>query len=229
MSDERSEIEKFDQVAGEYSQLHADTISASGEPVGYFAQYKIDRVKRLGVPEGASVLDYGCGIGNITELLVENFSHVVGFDPSTGSLEVARGRMPDTSFFHDSSAVPDSAFDVVMLAGVLHHVPPSDRLAVVSDALGKVKPGGRVIVFEHNPYNPLTRRVVDSCPFDDDAILLRPREVRSVLTEAGASAVKQDYIVFFPRALAALRPLEPALGFFVLGAQTMTVGIRKHA
>lgn len=229
MSDEQSEIEKFDQVANEYSQLHADTISASGEPVGYFAQYKIDRVKRLGVPESASVLDYGCGIGNITELLVENFAHIVGFDPSTGSLEVARERMPDTDFFHESGSVPDSAFDVAILAGVLHHVPPAERLVVVSDALSKVKPGGRVIVFEHNPYNPLTRRVVDRCAFDDDAILLRPREVRSVLRQAGATAVKQDYIVFFPRALAALRPLEPALGFFALGAQTMTVGIRALA
>jgi SAM-dependent methyltransferase len=217
---------KFDEVASQYDEIHAKGMSPSGEPSGYFAQYKIDRLKRLGVTADASVLDFGCGVGNITELLAENFSSVVGYDPSVGSLEVARKRLPGLTFYSDENLLPKAKFDVVVLAGVMHHVSPDERHAVISRARDALKAGGRLVIFEHNPYNPITRRVVDNCPFDEDAILLPPREVRGVLTAAGLVDVKQAFIVFFPHALAFLRRLEPAIGFFPLGAQTMTVGVR---
>ncbi|HEX4400976.1 MAG TPA: class I SAM-dependent methyltransferase [Galbitalea sp.] len=218
---------KFDEVASQYDDIHAKGMSPSGEPSGYFAQYKIDRLKRLSVTADASVLDFGCGVGNVTELLAENFSSVVGYDPSAGSLEVARKRLPGLTFYSDENLLPRAEFDVVVLAGVMHHVSPDQRHAVITRASDTLKAGGRLVVFEHNPYNPVTRRVVDNCPFDEDAILLPPREVRSVLTAAGLDDVKQAFIVFFPHALAFLRKLEPAIGFFPLGAQTMTVGVRR--
>ena len=82
-------------------------------------------------------------------------------------------------------------------------------------------------MFEHNPWNPVTRRAVADCPFDDDAILLWPRELRSLFREAGYEDVRQDFIVFFPRSLALLRPLEPKLRWLFLGGQTMTIGSER--
>jgi SAM-dependent methyltransferase len=218
--------EIFDELAPNYSEIHAKGMSLSGEPSGYFAQYKIDRLKALGVSAEASVLDFGCGIGNITELLVENFSSVEGYDPSAGSVEIARKRLPSVTFYSDAALIPKAKVDVVILAGVMHHVPPAERELVVGQSRDALKPGGRLVVFEHNPYNPITRRVVDNCPFDEDAILLAPRDVRNAFGAAGLTKIRQDYIVFFPRALSFLRGLEPAIGFFPLGAQTMTVGVR---
>ncbi len=65
------------------------------------------------------------------------------------------------------------------------------------------------------------------CPFDEGAILLRPVEIVRHLRAAGFGEPKLDYIVFFPRILARLRPLEPRLGWCALGAQTMTVATRR--
>jgi hypothetical protein len=47
-----------------------------------------------------------------------------------------------------------------------------------------------------------------------------------LLATAGLRDVRLDYIVFFPRILAALRPLEPRLGWLPLGAQVLVTGTR---
>jgi len=45
--------------------------------------------------------------------------------------------------------------------------------------------GGHVVVFEHNPLNPVTRFVVARTPIDPNAILLRAAEVMRGLSGAG--------------------------------------------
>ena len=102
---------------------------------------------------------------------------------------------------------------------------PSSTLA---EACSRLRPGGSLVVFEHNPLNPLTRRTVDTCPFDKNAILLPATETRKLIAARGLILVKRDYIVFFPRAFSALRPLEAALGWCPLGAQYAVIGTRER-
>jgi 2-polyprenyl-3-methyl-5-hydroxy-6-metoxy-1,4-benzoquinol methylase len=218
---------KFDDCAASYDALHAKSITASGESTEYFARYKLDCLKRLGLRSQGAVLDYGCGIGNLTEQLVTAFSDVHAFDPSKKSLEVARERAPRATFHESASGLPSGRFEAVVVAGVLHHVPPAERAKLVADLYDKLAPGGKLVVFEHNPMNPLTRRAVSACAFDDDAILLWPWEAKRLIADGGFIGTRLEYIVFFPRALAALRPLEPKLAWLWLGAQVMVVGARS--
>jgi SAM-dependent methyltransferase len=215
---------KFDRYASSYEQLHASNISISGEGTQYFARYKVECLLRAGVPLSAPILDFGCGIGNVTRELVTCFGSVHGYEPSSVSAEQARRSAPTAKIHDQLDSVPDAHFVAAVLSGVLHHVPPSDRRQLLSDVLTKLAPGGTLFVFEHNPYNPLTRRAVATCEFDDDAILLWPRELKTLLTGAGFADVRLDYIVFFPKALAFLRPLEPKLRWLFAGAQTLTMG-----
>jgi SAM-dependent methyltransferase len=104
---------------------------------------------------------------------------------------------------------------------------PQERDAVLATVRETLRPGGHIVVFEHNPLNPVTRRAVAACPFDDDAILLWPWEARRLLRRAGFEDVALDFIVFFPRPLAFLRRLEPRLRRVALGAQQMLVGVRR--
>jgi 2-polyprenyl-3-methyl-5-hydroxy-6-metoxy-1,4-benzoquinol methylase len=221
-----SEVKKFDQYAQSYRDAHQQSVRVSGEAPEFFAQHKLGCLERAGVPPEASVLDYGCGTGSLTRLLSGRFARVTGYDPSEVSLGVARQEAPSATFHSDEAAIPDTTFDVAILSGVLHHVPPAEREAVVGHVVKKLVPGGRLFVFEHNPYNPVTRRAVAACPFDDDAILLRPGEIRGLLAGARLRPVQQDYVLFFPRLLAGLRPFEPLLRWFPLGAQTLTIGAR---
>jgi SAM-dependent methyltransferase len=213
---------KFDAYAANYEALHQENVRSSGEDPAYFARYKLDCLRRVGVDD--PVLDYGCGIGSLTTLLASEFAEVHGCDPSGESLRVARRRVPGARFW-DGQA-PLAHFGTAVLAGVLHHIPPAERARALSDVFATLRPGGRVVIFEHNPYNPLTRKAVRECPFDDDAILLTASELRGRLRLSGFVDVSTNYIVFFPRLLRALRALEPRLSWCALGAQTMTVGRR---
>lgn len=217
------EVRKFDEFASSYRNVHAANIGATGEQPEYFAQYKVNCLQRLGVGVTTPILDYGCGIGAVTSQLVRAFDDVHGYDPSQESLVVARQQASAAKFYEDLEAIPKGAFDVVLLSGVLHHVPRIERKGVLKGVRTLLSENGRVVIFEHNPLNPLTRHAVATCPFDDDAVLLWPWELRRELRSAGFDEVAQDYIVFFPRLLAFLRPLEPKLGWLPLGAQTMTV------
>lgn len=227
MSLERaSEVRKFNEYARGYTAAHARSVRASGEAPEFFAAHKVTCLERAGVRPTDSVLDYGCGTGSLTGLLARRFGAVAGYDPSADSLEVARQAAPSAAFYSDEYTIPTTRFDVAVLSGVLHHVPPPERLGVVSLVASKLKPEGRLFVFEHNPFNPLTRRAVRACPFDDEAVLLAPWELRRLLARSSLVQVQQDYVLFFPRPLARLRPLEPALRRCPLGAQTLTVGTR---
>lgn len=223
-----SSSQDFDKYAGSYEALHAENVAASGEPPSYFAAYKRDVLQRLlGTRFDAPLLDFGCGIGCLTELLVRSFPEVHGHDPSLGSLKEARSRAPGARFFDRTGELPKAHYGAVVLANVLHHLAPSERPAILSTATSLLRSGGRLVVFEHNPLNPLTRRTVALCPFDEGARLLYPWQVKALLRGAGLAAVALDFIVFFPRLLRVARPLEPRLGWLPLGAQVCAWGIRK--
>jgi SAM-dependent methyltransferase len=217
---------KFDAYSRTYEELHAASISSSGESTEYFARYKLDRLLRIGAATREPILDYGAGIGNLTRFLSGVFDEVHAFDPSAESLAVAKERVSSGHFHQHVAEIPDAYFGSVVLSGVLHHVPPRERGDVLATVHSKLKPGGAVYVFEHNPLNPLTNRAVAACEFDDDAILLWPWEAKRELRRAGFKSVSLDYIVFFPRPLALLRPLESRLGWLPLGAQVFVRGSR---
>lgn len=217
--------EKFDSYAKDYLDLHQKSITITGECPQYFAAYKLACIERLiGEAPGLPVLDYGCGIGMVTAELTKSFEEVVGFDPSEASLQLAKGRVPKARFIKDPAEAKDAHFGLVVMSGVLHHVPPQERDDLLRTAHAKLRPQGQLVVFEHNPFNPLTRRAVAMCEFDDDAILLKPKELLRRMVGAGFADVRREFIVFFPRALSFLRKMEPALGWLPLGGQFMAVG-----
>jgi 2-polyprenyl-3-methyl-5-hydroxy-6-metoxy-1,4-benzoquinol methylase len=219
---------EFDRWADGYDRIHAKNVALSGEDPEYFAVYKHRVLKEiLGPRFGEPVLDFGCGIGNLTRHLVRSFPKVDGYDPSAESVSLARQRAPEARFFDDVDALPKEHYGAVVLANVLHHVPPENRPGLLRIVTQRLARRGKVIVFEHNPLNPVTRKVVADCPFDENAVLLYPREVKRLLRDAKLAKVELDYIVFFPRALAWLRPMERRLRWLPAGAQVVAWGERR--
>src|SRR5437762_2262635 len=78
-------------------------------------------------------------------------------------------------------------------------------------------PGAPLFIFEHNPYNPLTVRVVRRIPFDEGVKLLRPYGAAELLRAAQFRVGRPRFYFFFPRILRCLRPIEAYLDWMPLG------------
>ena len=222
-------MSEFDQYAQSYRTLHDASVRFSGESGEYFADYKLAYLAGRWSPQpGDRILDYGCGIGMLTGRLAAQFPgcEVVGYDPSRESLVQANSRvahLPNVQLTGELGSVQgDCAW--VVCANVLHHVLPQERSAVVADMVKCLRPGGSLVIFEHNPLNPLTRRAVAACPFDEGVVLLPRSETISLMMSAGVRGARARYIVFFPSVLRALRSLEPHLAWLPLGAQYSAEG-----
>jgi SAM-dependent methyltransferase len=121
----------------------------------------------------------------------------------------------------------DRSSDLTFAACVIHHIEPKAHEYWLSELHRVTGRGGTFVVFEHNPYNPLTQKAVAGCEFDKDAILIRARDVAMTMSKSGWRDIRIRYHVFFPQALAGLRGLEPVLGWLPLGGQ-YSVTARRH-
>lgn len=112
-----------------------------------------------------------------------------------------------------------------MLITVLHHViPVSERPGVINNIYKRLKPGGKLIIIEHNMKNFLTRKIVNDSIVDREAIMLKSGECIDLLTHAGFRNINNKYIVFFPKQLGKLRFLDKFISWLPFGAQYLTIG-----
>ena len=99
-----------------------------------------------GLPDGAWVLDLGCGPGLQTAWLSERF-RVVGVDFSSGQLALARGHAPDATFLlADMCSVQfkPASFDGIAAIYSIIHVPREEHEALLRNLHSFLKPGGRL-------------------------------------------------------------------------------------
>jgi len=101
-----------------------------------------------------------------------------------------------------------------------HHIEPESRIAAVQNIHRALRPGGRLALFENNPWNPGTRLVMSRIPFDRDAITLSLPEAKHLVRCGGFTETPASWSLFyFPQPLAFLRFSERALSYLPLGAQ----------
>lgn len=217
---------EFDRYEARYEELIGESIGFIRAEHAVFMRAKahalIDLTRRwLGDPGELEAVDVGCGPGLLDRELGA-FGELHGVDLSPGMIAHARRANPGVSYHvGDGTRLPfdGASFDVAFASCVLHHVPRGERDAFATELARVTRPGGLAVVFEHNPLNPLTRLAVARCAFDDDAILLSPRETSRLLERAGLRPAERRYIVFFPWRARLLAAAERALAPFPLGAQ----------
>ena len=149
----------FDRLAGSWSRLH---YGPQGGMVPRIARF-VDALDGL-VPASASILDFGCGTGDIAAALAACGYRVEGRDASAKMIEQARAIHAASSARFaviapagaDADVMSgDQAFDAIVCSSVLEYlldVPDSLRLLV-----GALKRGGWLLATVPNVDHPIRR------------------------------------------------------------------------
>ncbi len=94
-------------------------------------------------------LDFGCGLGRLTQALANYFSSVDGVDISASMIEKARAfnQAPEKVRYHlnlkaDLSAFPSATYDFIYTRICLQHIPAQYQLSYISEFMRLLKPGG---------------------------------------------------------------------------------------
>jgi SAM-dependent methyltransferase len=217
----------FDAWKDSYRDELQKVVAFSGQDADYFTELKARALtdlvrRRVGEPARQTILDIGCGVGVTDRYLVDEFGHVVGVDIVDGVLERAAIANPNAEYrLYDGHTLPldDGSVDVAFAICVVHHVSPANWASFALEMARVLRPGGIAAVFEHNPYNPLTRRVVSNCVFDEHAVLLRRRRAARLLRDAGLARAEDRYIAFLPFRNGLAATVETAMRKVPLGAQ----------
>jgi trans-aconitate 2-methyltransferase len=117
-------------------------------------------LRRFGLRADASVLEIGCGVGTVTQLLageLRNGGSVLGVDVSPRSVEVARQRL--APFKNVRFEVGDvfelqfrSRFDVIVLPDVIEHIRLELHSGLFERLAAWISPTGFIFLHYPNPF-----------------------------------------------------------------------------
>jgi SAM-dependent methyltransferase len=148
-------------------------------------------------------LDVGCGTGALAAELAARDYAMTGIDPSAGMLAVLRGRAPSVRALQGSAtALPFAAgsFDLVVTVATLHHIAAAEAVrAGLVEMVRVLRPGGRVVVWDHNPRNPYWGRLMARVPQDtgEERLIAEP-EIVAGLRAGGGVVLQRLHLGFVP-------------------------------
>jgi SAM-dependent methyltransferase len=217
----------YDRYRDHYEDELDRAVGFSGKRHSFFTEAKALELLRLaernlGDLRGIDALDVGCGIGLTDRYLEGRLGSLTGVDVSPGVLERAEEANPWARYvLYDGERLPfdEGSFDLTFAVCVVQVVKPAKRPRFVAELTRVTRPAGLVVVFEHNPFNPLTRLVVMRCAFGNDSTMLTLGRMAALFRRAGLAVVERGHILLFPSRGTRLQKLESRVARLPLGAQ----------
>jgi SAM-dependent methyltransferase len=143
---------------GDGAQAHYDRLAASYDQnwaysPAYIAWMTSRILDRAATGPGQVVADIGCGTGLYSRQLAAAGATVICADPSQAMLDQLPGDpalVPVRASAQDIAerhvALPAQQLDAIVIKEAVHHIPASDRHAVLNGLAGFLAPGGRIVI-----------------------------------------------------------------------------------
>jgi SAM-dependent methyltransferase len=211
----------IDDSVGFTGADHAFFINEKGRMILEFAQVRFGAGRKL------KILDVGCGHGFVHSALLEAGHDVTGVEIAEEVLTLAGKANPGAHYLpYDGQVLPpaDASFDVVVAMCVVHHVPVPQWESFLKELRRVVRPDGVILIFEHNPLNPVVSYLFHHGfgGMDKGATMVGRGRLEKLLNNVGCSSVRSSYIFFTPFGNPFFRWLDRVLARLPLGAQYMT-------
>jgi 2-polyprenyl-3-methyl-5-hydroxy-6-metoxy-1,4-benzoquinol methylase len=227
--------QEFDNYAAEYSAGMENPVKKmmAGSALD-FLRPKVALLKEIlgEVERSPRLLDFGCGSGDFLSLVAAECPdwELSGTDISEEMMNEARKRYgADRAGFllkPMEEALERNKYDLITASCVFHHISPEEWETSMCRIAGCLSPGGAVVIFEHNPRNPLTNWVVSRTPIDVNAVLLDMNEVAHLMSKAGLAVSRKTSFLFGPPTWKITRFVDRMFGWTGLGGQYFVVGKR---
>ncbi len=186
----------------------------------------LDRLKAFGVNTG-SLLEIGCGNGFfLEEAQARGYTDVRGVEPSAEAIAKAAPGVRERIVcdMMRPGLFPKASFDVVCLFQVFDHLP--DPAGMLSEASRVLKPGGCVLILNHNIDALSARLLGERSPIIDleHTFLYEPKTLRTLVRGHGFEIVADGcaFNFYSLRYLVRLTPLPVALKRILLEALAAT-------
>ncbi|GAB4415067.1 MAG: class I SAM-dependent methyltransferase [Bacteroidia bacterium] len=113
---------------------------------GFVSGYGADLVEWLNPQPGETVIDLGCGTGDLAEVIHQRGASVWGLDASAEMIAAARSKYPHLRFEvgRAESFRTNGLVDAIFSNATLHWV--TDAAAAVASMYAALRPGGRLVV-----------------------------------------------------------------------------------
>ncbi|HEY3252241.1 MAG TPA: methyltransferase domain-containing protein [Ignavibacteria bacterium] len=223
---------RFDNYVDTYKKEIQHSINFIGQDVDFFIEIKAKMLlqlaeKFIGRLGSIKALDIGSGVGLVDKHIAPHLGSLTGVDIEEGVVQKAKMYNPDVNYLvYNGQQLPfsDNSFDLVFAVNVIHHVPAEGWQNFTDEMKRVIRPDGIAFIFEHNPANPLTRKAVDDCEFDRDAVLLPHKKIKQLFENSGLKIIDDSYIIFFPFKCSFFRSVEMFIKWLPLGAQQYVAG-----
>lgn len=226
-------MKEFDNYAADYSAGMENPVKKmmAGSALD-FLKPKVNLLKKIAAQGNPSLklLDFGCGSGDFLSLVSRECPswQLYGSDISEEMMNEARKRYGAEgrgfSLMPMDEALGTDKYDLITASCVFHHIPPEEWEASMNSLSESLSPGGMVVIFEHNPRNPLTNWVVSRTPIDQNAVLLDMREVGRLMSLADLKVVQATSFLFGPPTWKIASVVDGVFGWTGLGGQYFVVG-----
>jgi SAM-dependent methyltransferase len=223
----------YTEVAHEYDDVFPLHVAE------HYIEKRTGLVKNL-LPLGGLVLDVGCGTGQLGAAIAGEGYEVFGVDLAPSMIRKARERGLAGTYAAVTTALPFLAdsFDLALTVATLHHLETPERVtATVSQMARVVRPGGFVVLWDHNPANPYWPILMKRVPQDSGDERLVP--LAELLADVRRAGLAPDRVFrsgftpdFLPARLAPVwrwveRLVEITPGLNVLAAHNVVVARKQ--